>query len=200
MNSSVAIVNTGCANLASVEFAFERLGVQAEITSDASQIVSADRVVLPGVGSAGAGMNGIRDLNLEAVIRDLKVPVLGICLGMQMMAGRSVESRVECLGVFNATVEKLSQPDGLVLPHMGWNTIEALSECALFRDIPNGTRFYFVHSFALPVIAETKATCMYGDKFSAAVEKKNFFGVQFHPERSGPAGSKLLQNFLQIEL
>ncbi|NND70249.1 MAG: imidazole glycerol phosphate synthase subunit HisH [Rhodothermales bacterium] len=200
MTESVAVVDTGCANIASVVFAFERLGVHAAVTSEASQIASASRVVLPGVGSAGAGMKGIRDLNLESVIKDLKCPVLGICLGMQMMATESAESNTDCLGIFETTVEKLSNAGGTVLPHMGWNTVDVKSQSKLFGGIPDSSRFYFVHSYALPVIPDTTASCMYGSTFSVAVERENFFGVQFHPERSGSTGSKLLENFVGIQL
>jgi glutamine amidotransferase len=195
----LVIVNTGCANIASVKFAFERIGAQVMVSDDPKTIATADKVVLPGVGAASAAMKSLEQKKLNSVLKTLTQPVLGVCLGMQMMVQSSAESRVgkvDCLSLMPGTVEKL-RANGLRLPHMGWNTIEH-SDDTLFKDIPQDTYFYFVHSFAVGDYEHTLARCEYGSVFSAAIQHNNFFGVQFHPERSGEAGSHLLTNFLTL--
>ncbi|WP_218311329.1 imidazole glycerol phosphate synthase subunit HisH [Alteromonas antoniana] len=200
MGQRIVIVNTGCANISSVRFALERLGVSVEVSSEDNVIKSADKVFLPGVGSAFAAMQSIEAKNLTATLQQLTQPVLGVCLGMQLMVESSAESRdgnVNCLGLMPGRVERLKAGD-LRLPHMGWNTVKAQSDSPLFTGIPDDTYFYFVHSFAVPVYERTLASCEYGQPFSAALEYKNYFGVQFHPERSGEAGAQLLTNFVNM--
>ncbi len=199
MTKDVVIVNTGCANLASVRFAFDRLGVKTFVTDNRNEIESADRLIFPGVGSAAAGMRSIEQKGLAGVLRSSKQPVLGICLGMQILAEHSDEGNTECLGVVRGSVQELKIGKGEVLPHMGWNTVSIRGESELFDGLSPDERYYFVHSYALPVSDVTIAEGQYGSKFSAAVKESNFYGVQFHPERSGSAGARLLQNFLQLE-
>lgn len=200
MAQNIVIVNTGCANIASVKFALERLNVDVTVSEDADVIRQADKVFLPGVGTAAAAMTSIRAKQLEQTLRELTQPVLGACLGMQLMVARSDESRtgaVECLGMMPGKVKRMVA-NGVRLPHMGWNTVTASRDNPLFAGIDDGTYFYFVHSFAVTEYEHTLATCEYGQTFSAAINKDNFFGVQFHPERSGAAGARLLQNFVDM--
>lgn len=200
MGQRIVIVNTGCANISSVRFALERLGVSVEVSSEPGVIKSADKVFLPGVGTASAAMQSIEAKQLTVTLQQLTQPVLGVCLGMQLMVESSAESRdgsVTCLGLMPGRVERLQAGD-LRLPHMGWNTVKSKPDSPLFTGIPDDTYFYFVHSFAVPVYERTLASCEYGQSFSAALEYNNFFGVQFHPERSGEAGAQLLTNFVNM--
>lgn len=192
----LVIVNTGCANISSVRFAIERLGYQVQVSDSAEVIQQADKVFLPGVGSANAAMAQIQQKGLVTVIQQLKQPVLGICLGMQLMTRHSQEGNVNCLGLIDTDVQKM-QVGELRLPHMGWNQINISQDNPLFTGINNGTYFYFVHGFAAPVSDVTLASCDYGTAFSASIGQGNFYGVQFHPERSSDAGAKLLQNFIE---
>jgi len=195
------IVDTGCANLSSVKFAVERLGFQVIITDDIEIIKRADKVILPGVGSAKHAMKNIRAKGLVATLQNLTQPVLGFCLGMQLMCNSSVESSdgetIECLGIIPTDITPL-KAEGLRLPHMGWNTLTSINEHPVFNGIDIGDYFYFVHSFAAPMNDYTVASCQYGDAFSAAIAKDNFIGCQFHPERSSELGSKIIQNFLEL--
>jgi len=195
------IVDTGCANLSSVKFAVERLGFEVTITDDIEIIKSADKVILPGVGSAKHAMKNIRAKDLVATLQSLTQPVLGFCLGMQLMCRSSVESSdgeiVECLGIIPTDITPLNA-EGLRLPHMGWNTLTSVSEHPVFKDINIGDYFYYVHSFAASINEYTVASCQYGSEFSAAVAKDNFIGCQFHPERSSALGSKIIKNFLEL--
>lgn len=196
----IVIVNTGCANISSVKFAFDRLGVNVSVSDDHSVITAADKVLLPGVGSANAAMDSIQRKQLVATIQGLSQPVLGVCLGMQLMVTASQEStkdKTDCLNLIPGQVERM-QVGALRLPHMGWNTITPTHQNDLFKSIDAGSYFYFVHSFAVKPFAHTLATCEYGIPFSAAINKDNFFGVQFHPERSGEAGAQLLKNFVSL--
>ncbi|MBT0587482.1 imidazole glycerol phosphate synthase subunit HisH [Alteromonas oceanisediminis] len=196
----IVIVNTGCANIASVKFAFDRLGVDVDVSDNPEIITRADKVILPGVGSANAAMASIHAKGLAPTLRDLTQPVLGVCLGMQLMVSWSAEStslRKECLDLIPGAVERL-EAIGKRLPHMGWNTVTPTHQNDLFKGIDAGSYFYFVHSFAVKPFANTLATCEYGSTFSAAIQRDNFFGAQFHPERSGPAGAKLLNNFVSL--
>jgi len=196
----VVIVNTGCANISSVKFAVERLGKQVTVSDDIQVIQKADKVFLPGVGSANAAMASIEKKQLVSCIQGLTQPVLGICLGMQLMVEKSAESlsdNTPCLGLIPGQVKRMQVGD-LRLPHMGWNTVTPVADAPLFKGIDSGSYFYFVHSFAVAVSEFTLASCQYGLDFSAALHKDNFFGVQFHPERSSDAGSLLLKNFIDL--
>jgi len=194
---TVAIVDSGVANLSSVLAALKRLNVEAQVTKDAASIRQASHVVLPGVGSAPAAMDRLNAHNLADVIRALNQPVLGICLGMQILFSFSEEGEgCACLGVIPGGVKRL-KPKDLPVPHMGWNEIEPRGEDPLFRGVAR-SYFYFVHSFAAPVGRHTIATCAYGKNFTAAARHDNFFGCQFHPERSSLAGAQVLKNFLEM--
>ena len=198
----LTIIDTGCANLSSVKMAIQRLGVEPIVSCDAADIKSADKLILPGVGTAKAAMRNLQERKLVDLIREAKQPLLGFCLGMQMLAQASEESMddesdIQCLGIIPGKV-KLMQVGNLRLPHMGWNQIEHDGTHPLFKDIPSGSYFYFVHSYALEVTEATLARCDYGQAFSAVVGKDNFFGAQFHPERSGKVGARLIQNFLDL--
>jgi glutamine amidotransferase len=197
---SIVIVNTGCANISSVKFAVERLGVKVTVSDDVEVIQRADKVFLPGVGSANAAMASIELKQLKTCIQGLSQPVLGICLGMQLMVDCSEESLADntpCLGMIPGAVKRMQVGD-LRLPHMGWNTVIPTEQNTLFKGIDVGSYFYFVHSFAVAVCEYTLATTEYGMSFSAALRKDNFFGVQFHPERSSDAGAALLKNFIEL--
>ena len=193
------IIDTGCANLTSLKFALERLDEKALITDDPAVIQAADRVFLPGVGSAGFAMAALEQKGLRNVIPQLTQPVLGICLGMQMLTSSSTEGDTLCLDVIPGEVVTL-ETQGRRLPHMGWNTLLEISDHALFNGISSDAYFYFVHSFAAGIYDSTIAQCEYGTAFSASLAHKNFIGVQFHPERSGKSGSQILKNFLEIRL
>ncbi|NBI43576.1 imidazole glycerol phosphate synthase subunit HisH [[Haemophilus] felis] len=195
-NTTIRIINTHCANLSSVKFAFERIGYQAEITDNIEKIKSASRLILPGVGTATAAMKNFSDLGLIDTLCNLTQPVLGICLGMQLMTNYSEEGEIELLKLMSARTEKL--PVGnLPLPHMGWNKVHHQQGQPLFADIEQDSYFYFVHSFGVPLNKHTVATCDYGMSFSAVIQHNNFYGVQFHPERSGKMGALLLKNFVE---
>jgi glutamine amidotransferase len=197
---NLTIINTGCANIASVKFAIERLGIEVTVSDDTQVISRAHRVILPGVGSAPAAMASIANKQLSDCIKNLKQPVLGVCLGMQLMVDASEETdhgqqnTTDCLSLIPGTVNKMQVGD-LRLPHMGWNQVNSLQNNPLFADIDDGAYFYFVHGYAVDVYENTLATCEYHKPFSAAIHKDNFFGVQFHPERSSDAGAQLLKNF-----
>jgi len=201
------IVDTGCANLSSVKFAVERLGYQVTITDDIDVIKEADKVIFPGVGSAKHAMKNIIAKGLVETLQNLTQPVLGFCLGMQLMTKSSMESssinrnaneNTDCLNLIPTVVEPLNA-QGLRLPHMGWNTLTQVSDHPVLAGISNDDYFYFVHSFAAPVSEYTIASCEYGSTFSAAIAKGNFIGCQFHPERSSALGSKIIQNFLELD-
>ena len=192
---SLAVVDSGGANIASVLHALGRLGVEPEFTSNANLIRSADRVILPGVGAAGRAMEVLRTHGLVEVIRELKQPVLGICLGMQLLFESSAEDETELLGLIPARLERIPEADGLRVPHMGWNRIVS-QQADPFSDPLDRCWFYFVHSYAAPLGDWTLASSTHGQPFSALVRKNNFFGAQFHPERSAAAGARLLQNFM----
>jgi glutamine amidotransferase len=195
------IVNTGCANLYSVKFAVERLGFEVIITDDIDIIKKADKVILPGVGSAKQAMANIQEKGLVSTLQNLTQPVLGFCLGMQLMCRSSVESSsgdiVECLNIIPTDILPLNAKD-LRLPHMGWNTLTDVNSHPVFAGINVGDYFYFVHSFAASLSDYTVATCQYSSEFSAAIAKDNFIGCQFHPERSSELGSKIIKNFLEL--
>lgn len=193
----VAIVDTGCANLGSVKFAFDRLGADSVITQDPDRIYGAPRVILPGVGSAGYAMDRLRERELIPVVQNLLQPVLGICLGMQLIFDCSEEGNIDGLGMIDGNIEALDT-GSLPRPHMGWNTLTGLASDPLVDGLKAGDYAYFVHSYAAPVSAKTLASTEYGSVFSAIVRQGNVYGCQFHPERSGKTGAKIFENFLRI--
>jgi imidazole glycerol-phosphate synthase subunit HisH len=197
--SGVVIIDSGGANLASLKFALERLGTRARVSSDADEIADAERLILPGVGSARDAMRRLAGARLVEPLRSFRRPVLGICLGMQLLFQLSAEGPTPCLGVLDGTVERLQGGPGLPVPHMGWNTLSLLRRDALLTDVESGAYVYFVHSFAASPSTATLATAEYGREVSAVVRSGNFWGTQFHPERSGPTGARILDNFLRIE-
>lgn len=197
MAGSVAIIDSGGANIASLLFALERLGYDASLTTDADAIRRADRVILPGVGAAADAMQRLRDSKLVDVIRGLQQPLLGICLGMQLLFGSSEEDDAECLGIIAGRARRFEPAEDMPVPHMGWNRVKQNGDSALFDGIPDESYFYFVHSYAIDVVPATIGQTSYGRDFTSVVCRDNFMGTQFHPERSGKHGARLLQNFLQ---
>ncbi len=200
-NYDALIIDTGCANINSLKFALERLGYQILVSEDVDDIRVAKKVFLPGVGSAEFAMRSINSRHLATVINALQQPVLGICLGMQLLTEHSVENAIDtpCLNLISGAVERIDiGQQELRLPHMGWNTLEQINSSPLFANIDENDYFYFVHSYCVPVNACTLAVCDYGQKFSASLQQDNFYGVQFHPERSGQSGAKLLKNFMEL--
>ncbi len=190
----LVIIDYGTGNIQSIKFAFQRLGVEAELTNDPETIQKADRVIFPGVGEASSAMDKLWESGLHDLIPALKQPVLGICLGMQLMCNSSEEGDTEGLGIFDTEVVKFNS--GLKVPQIGWNKIEHLRS-PLFQGM--GEDFiYLVHSFYAPKTEETIATSSYGVDYSAALHKDNFYGVQFHPEKSGEYGAKILENFIKL--
>ena len=195
--TQVAIVDSGGANIASLLYALERLGIGAELTSDAAVIREAPRVVLPGVGAARDAMRRLGDADLVDVIRNLEQPVLGICLGMQLLCEASEEDDVECLGIIPGIVRKLEVSEDCAVPNMGWCATSPTVEHPVLNGIDDGSWFYYLHSYALPVCSATIATARHTGDFSAMVRKDNFIAAQFHPERSSTAGARLLRNFVE---
>ena len=195
----VAVIDSGGANLASLEFALERLGAEAHVTSDAAEIAAAPRVILPGVGSARDAMQRLRSAGLATRLPALTQPVLGICLGMQLLFQHSEEGPTDCLGVLPGAVQRLHGEPVLPVPHMGWNSLRMLRDDPLLEGLAAGEYLYFVHGYAAPVAAATVATASYGVEVAAVVRQGNFWGTQFHPERSARPGARILANFLRIE-
>ncbi len=193
----VVLVDAGGTNIGSVRYAFQRLGVDAVMTNDVDQIRAASHVILPGVGAAKPGMQRLRERGLVDVIRVLKQPVLGVCLGMQLLFEHSEEDDTDCLGIIPGLVTKLSLRPGLRVPHMGWNRLCVERDDALISPLDANSRAYFVHSYAAPVSEHSIASVEHGERFSAMVRKDNFCGMQFHPERSSACGARLLQEFLR---
>ena len=196
---TIAVVNSGGANISSVLHALGRLGAEPQFTADPDIIRAADHVILPGVGAAGHAMSVLRDYGLVDVIRSLTQHVLGICLGMQLLFESSEEDDASLLGLIPARLTRLPEQQGLRVPHMGWNAIRQTHDDPLTRTL-DGNWFYFVHSFAAPPGQWTLASSRHGTVFSAVVRRENFCGAQLHPERSAGAGARLLQNFLENPL
>ncbi|NIL93673.1 MAG: imidazole glycerol phosphate synthase subunit HisH [Woeseiaceae bacterium] len=196
---TIAIIDSGGANIASLLYAFERLGARAGLTTDPGEIRGASRVVLPGVGAARDAMDRLRDQGLVDVIRNLTQPVLGICLGMQLLADASEEDDVDCLGIVPGTAQRLASSAGCPVPNMGWCSITKTGRHDVLRSTQDGSYFYFLHSYALPVSNCTIATAVHAEPFSAVVQKDNFVAAQFHPERSSQNGARLLSRFVGIE-
>jgi glutamine amidotransferase len=194
----LAIIDSGGANIASLQFAVQRLGIESDLTTDPARLKVATHVLLPGVGAAADCMGRLQRAGLVDVIRELKQPLLGICVGMQLMFESSEEGNVECLGLLPGRVRRFEEREGLPVPHMGWNQLEFTRSSPLLNDIASGDYVYYVHSYAAPVTDMTLATTQYGNPFSAIVQRGNIYGAQFHPERSAKVGAQLLKNFLQL--
>jgi glutamine amidotransferase len=192
------IVDSGGANLASLRYALERLGARAQVSNDARTIAGAARVVLPGVGAAAHAMQRLHAAGLTSVLRALTQPVLGVCLGMQLLFALSEEGLTECLGVLPYAVRRLRSAPQRPVPHMGWNQLCQLRPDPLLEGVPDGAYAYFVHSYAAPLTQHTLASTEYGAALSAVVRHENFWGTQFHPERSAATGARVLANFLRL--
>ena len=200
MKPNAVIIPSCGSNLASLRFALERLGADVPLTEDLERIRAASHVILPGVGAAAPGMERLAAAGLVDLIPTLTQPVLGVCLGMQLLFASSEEEETRCLGVIDAEVRRFPPSPDLPVPQMGWNELEPTGRSPLLAGVPNGAHAYFVHSYAAPVGAYTRAVTTYGVPFSAVVEQGNFFGTQFHPERSSRVGAQILENFLKIVL
>jgi glutamine amidotransferase len=198
LSIDVVIIASGGANIASLQFALQRLGTASAVSSNARKIRSASHVILPGVGAAADAMSRLKQKNLDTLIPSLEQPVLGICLGMQLLFEDSEEGTAQCLGVIPGHATRFSPRAGHPVPHMGWNTLRIQRPNALLEGVPDGAYAYFVHSYALNPGPATTASCEYGVPFSACVQWRNFFGAQFHPERSSQVGSQVLKNFLGL--
>ncbi len=195
---AVVLVDAGGTNIGSVRYALQRLGVDASLTADPAAIRAADKVILPGVGAAAPGMARLQALNLVELMRGLTQPVLGVCLGMQLLCEHSEESDTPCLGLIPAVVRRFVDSPELRVPHMGWNSLTRKQPHPLLDGLDDGDWAYFVHSYAVPVGDYTLATADYAGEFSAVVARGNFHGMQFHPERSAAVGATLLRNFLAL--
>jgi glutamine amidotransferase len=193
----IVIIDYGAGNIQSIKFAIKRLGYEAILSKDAEEISNADKVIFPGVGEAGSAMEMLRSTGLDKLIPTLKQPVLGICLGMQLMCISSEEGNTQGLGIFDVKVVKFN--DELKVPQIGWNQIFNL-ESQLFEGINENEYVYLVHSYYVPDCEETIAKTEYGVEYTSAIKKDNYYGVQFHPEKSSDAGAKILENFLKLEI
>lgn len=191
---NVVIVKYNAGNVQSLQFALNRIGVDAVITNDEQLIKNADKVIFPGVGEASTAMMHLQERGLDQAIKELEQPVLGICLGMQLLCASSDEGNTNCLGIFNTRIRRFVD---LKVPHVGWNQIER-TKSALFKDLPADPYCYFVHSYYAEVNDDTIATTNYGISFSSAMQRNNFYGVQFHPEKSSAIGEQILKNFLSL--
>lgn len=196
---TLAIIDSGGANIGSVRYALQRLGAESVFTADPDVIRRAERVILPGVGAAAAAMTQLRAHDLVSCIRGLTQPVLGICLGMQLLFESSSEGDVDCLGLVPGRLERFEEKPGLRVPHMGWNHADIVREDPLLEGLDHEPWFYFVHSYYAPIGPATLASCQHGVAFSAIVQQANFRGAQFHPERSAGQGARILKNFLELE-
>lgn len=197
--SGVALVDAGGANLGSVRWALRRLGVEPVLTVDADVILAADRVILPGVSTAATVMRRLRELGLVDVLRALRQPLLGVCVGMQLLFEHSEEDDTPCLGMLPGTVARLPSQSDIRVPHMGWNRLQSLRDDAMLDGIAEGAHAYFVHSYAAPVGTDCIVSSVHGRGFAALVRRGNVVGAQFHPERSAAAGATILRNFLSLE-
>jgi glutamine amidotransferase len=193
---SIVVVKYNAGNAQSVLSALSRLGAEGVLSDDPEQIGSADRVIFPGVGQAKTAMNYLRECGLDKTLSSLSAPLLGICLGMQLLCEYSDEGETECLGLVSCRLRRFDD-SSLIVPHMGWNQVK-ITPCPLFHDLPAEPFFYFAHSYFAPVCNCSIGITVYGSPFSAALNVRNFYGVQFHPEKSGEAGEQLLKNFLEL--
>ncbi|GAA5081545.1 imidazole glycerol phosphate synthase subunit HisH [Lysobacter panacisoli] len=197
--NDVVLIDWGGGNIGSVRYALDRLGARAVLSADADTIANAPRVILPGVGAAPPAMARLRELGLVDTIRTLQAPLLGICLGMQLLYEASEEGEVECLGLLPGRVSRLASAPGLRVPHMGWNRLEPLAPSPLLDGIDKGAWAYFVHGYVAPVTTDTLASTGHGARFASVAARGRCFGAQFHPERSAGTGQRLLANFLRME-
>ncbi|MFY8024252.1 MAG: imidazole glycerol phosphate synthase subunit HisH [Sediminibacterium sp.] len=192
------IIKYNAGNIQSVLFALERIGVEASVTDDVEQIEAADKIIFPGVGEASTAMTYLKERKLDQLITSLQQPVLGICLGMQLMCAFSEENNTTCLGIFDERVEKFSSNDQqLKIPQIGWNNIVDL-KTDLFKGVNDQSYCYFVHGYYAALGKHTIATANYGLAYSAALKKENFYGVQFHPEKSAAVGEQIIKNFIEL--
>ncbi|MEO8161404.1 MAG: imidazole glycerol phosphate synthase subunit HisH, partial [Arenimonas sp.] len=196
MSGLVALIDAGGANLASVRYALERLDADVRLVRDADELAGCERVILPGVGAAAAAMRQLDARGLGKALRESELPLLGICLGMQLLYEGSGEGDVECLGLLEGRVRRLQPAEGVRVPHMGWNQLEDLREDPLLDGIEEGAQAYFVHGYAASPGTDSIASCRHGERFAAVVRRGRVLGMQFHPERSGATGARLLGNFL----
>ena len=196
---NVAIIKYNAGNIFSVDCALRRIGITAEITDDPEKIRKADKVIFPGVGEASSAMAHLRHHRLDEVIRNLSQPLLGICIGQQLLCAHSEEGDTDCIGIFDVPVKRF-QPsaDGLKIPHMGWNRVKLTTENPLLTEALDNNFVYYVHSFYVPLNCWTIAKTEYIGEFSAAMRKDNFFATQFHPEKSGVVGERILKNFIEL--
>jgi glutamine amidotransferase len=194
---NLAIIKYNAGNIQSVLNALERLGYNAIVTDERDKILGADKIIFPGVGEASSAMKSLQDNGLDSIIKELKQPVLGICVGMQLLCQHSEENDIDCLGIVPVKVRKFQSQEGLKVPQVGWNNIYNLKS-ALFKDVENNSFIYNVHSYYAEDSAWTIASCDYGITYAAAVQKDNFYGVQFHTEKSARTGDKIIQNFLNL--
>jgi glutamine amidotransferase len=195
--TAVALIDAGGANLGSVRYALERLNVEVRLVRMPAELDGAQRVILPGVGAAPEGMSRLHGQGLVEPLRNLQVPLMGICLGMQLLYERSEEGEVDCLGLIPGIVRRLHPAVGIRVPHMGWNTLIPMRESPLLAELPERASAYFVHSYAAPVTVDTVAACDHGGLFTAVVQRGRYAGAQFHPERSAATGNQILRNFLE---
>lgn len=194
--SKIIIIKYNAGNIQSVLFALERIGVNATVTDKIDEIQSADKIIFPGVGEASSAMRYLKERNLDKVITNATQPLLGICLGLQLLCRHSEENNTPCLNVFDVAVKRF-QSSEMKVPHMGWNTINHLKN-PLFNGVKNNSYCYFVHSYYAALHENTIATSAYANEFSSALHKSNFYGVQFHPEKSADVGELILKNFIQL--
>lgn len=193
----IAVIDYNMGNIRSLGYALQRLGADWKLTSSPEEILAASHVILPGVGNAAEAMANLKRLHLPELIWQIRRPVLGICVGMQVMCRSSEEGDEECMGIFDAKVRRFKEMPGVKVPNMGWSPL-ANMESKLFKGIPSGEYVYFVHSYYAPLCPDTIATSRHPDLFSAALKYENFYGCQFHPEKSGEAGERILDNFLKL--
>jgi imidazole glycerol-phosphate synthase subunit HisH len=195
-----AVIKYNAGNVQSVLYALERLGVEAVLTDDLDQIKSADKVIFPGQGEASTAMNYLKARNLDQMIRDIKQPFLGVCLGLQLLCEHSEENDTECLGIFPVKVKRFfpENPQEFKVPHVGWNELENLADNRLLKDLPDSRFLYYVHSFYAELSEATIATTHYIHDFTAILHRDNYWAIQAHPEKSSTVGEKLLSNFLSI--
>lgn len=191
----IVIINYGAGNIQSIKFAIQRLGYKALLSNNVNEILSADKVIFPGVGEASSAMKKLKESKLDQLIPKLTQPVLGICLGMQLMCNSSEEGDTKGLGIFNVDVIRFSQK--VKVPQIGWNQVTGLKS-DLFKDVEENSHIYLVHSFFAPICEQTIATSNYGLDYSAALKHDNFYGTQFHPEKSSDVGEQILSNFLSL--